>query len=48
MPDGKTQDAVTNAGKVAWTDRRIRLLTCPKTGDEEFEVIQVELKTHPK
>lgn len=46
MPDGKTQDAVTKAGTVVWSDPTTHMPE--NTGDKEFEVIQVELKTHPK
>jgi quercetin dioxygenase-like cupin family protein len=45
LPGGKTQDAVTKAGTVAWTDATTHMPE--NTGDKEFEVIQVELKTNP-
>jgi quercetin dioxygenase-like cupin family protein len=45
MPGGKTQDAVTKAGTVVWTDATSHLPE--NTGDKDFEVIQVELKTNP-
>jgi quercetin dioxygenase-like cupin family protein len=45
MPGGKTQDAVTKAGTVVWTDATTHMPE--NTGDKDFEVIQVELKTNP-
>lgn len=43
LPGGKTQDAVTKAGTVVWTDGTTHMPE--NTGDKAFEVIQVELKT---
>ena len=45
MPGGKAQDAVTKAGTVVWTDATTHMPE--NTGDKDFEVIQVELKTNP-
>jgi quercetin dioxygenase-like cupin family protein len=45
LPGGKTQDAVTKAGTVAWTDATTHMPE--NTGDKDFEVIQVELKANP-
>jgi hypothetical protein len=39
------QDAVTKAGTVAWTDATTHMPE--NTGDKDFDVIQVELKTNP-
>jgi quercetin dioxygenase-like cupin family protein len=43
LPGGKAQDAVTKAGTVAWTDATTHMPE--NTGDKDFEVIQVELKS---
>ena len=45
MSDGKTQENVTKAGTVAWTDSTSHLPE--NTGNKAFEVIQVELKKAP-
>jgi quercetin dioxygenase-like cupin family protein len=45
MPGGKTEDTVTKAGTVVWTDPTTHMPE--NTSDKAFEVIQVELKTNP-
>lgn len=42
FPDGKTQEMNFEAGKVIWTDAATH--QPENTGDEPFEVIQIELK----